>query len=187
MKQAIIERFGGLDILINCAGVIFNGDVEGTFPQDFDYLMDINLRTPFILTQFFQHSLMNSESKQGCVVNVSCISGQNAQPGQIGYCMVKAGLDMFTKSAAMELAPFGIRVNAVAPTYTDTNLYRYAGLNTEEYESLKVRAAQNIPMQRIGKDYEVAKAIIYLTSENARTITGHIMKVDGGSSLTSRG
>lgn len=99
MKQAIIERFGGLDILINCAGVIFNGDVEGTFPQDFDYLMDINLRTPFILTQFFQHSLMNSESKQGCVVNVSCISGQNAQPGQIGYCMVKAGLDMFTKSA----------------------------------------------------------------------------------------
>jgi NAD(P)-dependent dehydrogenase (short-subunit alcohol dehydrogenase family) len=146
-------------------GVIFNGDVEGTFPQDFDYLMDINIRTPFILTQFFQHSLMNSDGKQGCVVNVSCISGQNAQPGQIGYCMVKAGLDMFTKSAAMELAPFGIRVNAVAPTYTDTNLYRYAGLNKDEYDSLKVRAASNIPMQRIGKDHEVAKAIIYLTSE----------------------
>ena len=175
MKQAVTERFGGLDILINCAGkwnenlsyysllgVIFNGDVETTFPQDFDYLMDINLRTPFILMQFFQDYLAK---RNGCVINVSCAMGSRPEPGCIGYCMTKAGIDMLTKSAAMELAPFGIRVNGVAPTFTDTNLYRYAGITETEYESLKARATKNIPMNKMGKDYEVAKAIIFLTSE----------------------
>jgi 3-oxoacyl-[acyl-carrier protein] reductase len=105
----------------------------------------------------------------------------------IGYCMTKAGLDMFTKSAAMELAPFGIRVNAVAPGFTDTNLYRYSGIAEAEYQNLKIRAAKNIPTHKVSKDFEIAKSIIYLTSENALKITGYIMKVDGGKSLTSRG
>lgn len=94
---------------------------------------------------------------------------------------------MFTKSAAMELAPFGIRVNAVAPSTTDTNLYRYSGMNEQEWKSMKERAATNNPLQRIAKDHEVAKSIIFLTSESALKITGHVMKVDGGMSLTSRG
>ena len=96
--------------------------------------MDINLRTPFILTQFFQDFLAK---RNGCIVNVSCTMGEKAEPGCIGYCMTKAGLNMFTKSAAMELAPFGIRVNGVAPTFTDTNLYRYAGITEAEYEEFK--------------------------------------------------
>lgn len=92
-----------------------------------------------------------------------------------------------TKSFAMELAPHGIRVNAVAPSFVDTNLYRYATLSEAEYEETKKRAAQNIPLNRIGLDEEVAKAVIFLSSEQALKITGHIMKVDGGKSLTSRG
>lgn len=79
--------------------------------------------------------------------------------------MTKAGLEMLTKTTALELAPFGVRVNAVAPCMVDTNLYRYAGYNEVENESLKKRAAANIPMQRIARDEEVAKAIIFLTSE----------------------
>ena len=105
----------------------------------------------------------------------------------IGYCMTKAGIDMLTKSSALELAPLGIRVNAVAPSMVDTNMHRYAGLTEADYQSLKIRASNNNPMQRIARDEEVAKAIIYLTSESAAKITGHIMKVDGGKSLTSRG
>lgn len=94
--------------------------------------MDINLRTPFILTQFFcdflKNAAKNGQTGSGVVVNVSCTKGSRPEAGAIGYCMTKAGLEMFTKSAAMELAPFGIRVNAVAPSVTDTNLYRYAAL-----------------------------------------------------------
>jgi NAD(P)-dependent dehydrogenase (short-subunit alcohol dehydrogenase family) len=79
--------------------------------------------------------------------------------------MTKAGIDMLTKASALELAPYGIRVNGVAPCMVDTNLYRYAGYNEQEYELLKKRAALNIPLQRIARDDEVAKAIIFLTSD----------------------
>lgn len=114
------------------------------------------------MTQFFQDFLKKSS---GCVVNVSCDKGSRPEPGMLGYCMTKAGLDMFTKSAAMELAPFGIRVNAVAPGLTDTNLYRYAGISELEYTSMKTRAVKNIPLHKFAKDFEIAKAIIYLTGE----------------------
>jgi len=94
---------------------------------------------------------------------------------------------MFTKSCALELAPFGIRVNAVAPSFVSTNLYRVTGMNEPELDNLQNRVVKNIPVGRVGTSPEVAKAIIFLTSEHAKKITGHIMAVDGGKSLTSRG
>jgi len=105
------------------------------------------------------------KKSKGVIINVSCDKGSRPEPGILGYCMTKAGLEMLTKTTALELAPFGVRVNAVAPCMVDTNLYRYAGYNEVENESLKKRAAANIPMQRIARDEEVAKAIIFLTSE----------------------
>jgi len=110
-----------LDILINCAGIIFSGDLENTYPQDYDYLMDVNMRAPFIFITFFQDMLINA---QGCVINVSCIKGSKPQPGIISYCMSKAGLEMLTKSAAIELAHQGVRVNCVSCSFLNTNLYR---------------------------------------------------------------
>ena len=98
-------------------------------------------------------------------MNVSCDKGSRPEPGILGYCMTTAGLEMLTKACALELAPLGIRVNAVAPCIADTNLYRYAGLKEDENEALMKRAAANIPMQRVVRDEEVAKAIIYLTTE----------------------
>ena len=83
---------------------------------------------------------------KGCIVNVSCDKGSNAEAGLVGYCMSKAGLEMMTKASAMELAPLAIRVNGVAPTFVDTNLYRYAGLTEPELDALKKRAEVNIPM-----------------------------------------
>ena len=94
---------------------------------------------------------------------------------------------MLTKSSAMELAPFGIRVNCVSPSFVDTNLYRFAGLSEPEFDALKNRVKNTIPLNRIAKEVEVAKSIIYLSSENGLKITGQIFKVDGGKSLTSRG
>ena len=105
--------------------------------------MDINCRTPFVLSQFFLDFLAQSK---GCIINVSCDKGSNAEAGLVGYCMSKAGLEMMTKASAMELAPLAIRVNGVAPSYVDTNLYRYAGLTEPELDALKKRAEVNIPM-----------------------------------------
>ena len=102
--------------------------------------------------------------------------------------MSKAGLDMLTKSTALELAPFGIRVNAVAPSFLHTNLYRRVrGMTESMLDSLKKRVKKNIPMARIGMISEVSRAIIFLTSNSAKNITGHVMSVDGGKALTSRG
>ncbi len=143
MALSVIEKLGGLDILINCAGLIFDGDIESTFPQDYDYLMDINLRCPFHMTLLFHPHLARSN---GCIVNVSCQYGHRPNAGTIGYCMTKAGLEMFTKCAALELAPLGIRVNAVAPATVDTNLYRYTGMSELEYTQFKKRTAAAIPL-----------------------------------------
>ena len=165
-------------------GVIFAGCTETTFPQDYDYLMDINCRTPFVLTQFFLDFLAQSK---GCVINVGCVRGSCPEAGMVAYCMSKAGLEMMSKSSAMELAPLGIRVNCVSPGFTDTNLYRYAGLSEPELDALKQRSQVNIPLQRVANETEVAKSIIFLTTEHARKITGHVMKVDGGKSITTRG
>ena len=101
--------------------------------------------------------------------------------------MSKAGLEAITKTHAMAYAPFGVRVNAVAPSFIDTNLYRGSGMTETEYEALKVRAQNNIPMARLGTATEVAKVIIFLTCEQATKMTGHILKVDGGKAQTSRG
>lgn len=162
IRTALLEKFGRLDILINCAGVIFAGSTITTYPQDFDYLTDVHIRTPFMLTMFFIEILKQSK---GSVINVSCDKGSRPEAGLVGYSMCKAGVEMFTKSAALELAPFGIRVNAVAPTFIATNLYRVTGMNEPELDNLQNRAIKHIPMGRAGSCPEVAKAIIFLTSE----------------------
>jgi NAD(P)-dependent dehydrogenase (short-subunit alcohol dehydrogenase family) len=105
-----------------------------------------------------------AESK-GCIINISSTYGSRPNAGTIGYCMTKAGLEMLTKCTALELAPLGIRVNAVSPSTVDTNLYRYTGITELEYNGFKKRAASCIPMQRIGSVEEVAKAVVFLSSE----------------------
>lgn len=110
-----------LDIFVNCVGVIFAGDIDNTFPQDHDYMMDLNLRASFVLINHFQDMLI---AAQGCIMNISCIKGSKPQPGLISYCMSKAGLEMLTKSTAIELARFSVRCNCVSPSYVNTNLYR---------------------------------------------------------------
>jgi len=166
-------------------GIIFDGDMESTYPQDYDYLVDINLRCAFHMTLLFQKYL---EKTKGVIINVSCPMGHRPQSGVVGYCMTKAGLETMTKCLALELAPMGIRVNCVVPATMNTNLYRYAGvINEGDHKSFLNRVAGNIPLQRLAFVDEAAKAVIFLSSERAIRVTGHIMKVDGGKTLTSSG
>ena len=173
-----------LDVLVNCAGVIFAGDLDNIFPHDHDYQMDVNLRAPFVLINFFQDMLI---AAQGCIVNVSCLKGSKPQAGLISYCMSKAGLEMMTKSAALELARFGVRVNCVSSSYLNTNLFRRAGLTDLENESVKQKEADTNPTGRCGTVEEVCRAIIHVTSQHGKKITGQIIHADGGKNLTIRG
>ena len=166
MCTAVMQHLGGektaLDAIVNAAGVIFDGDIENTYPQDYDYIVDLNLRAAFHITSLLAGFL---EKSKGCVVNVSSCFGNRPQAGCISYCMSKAGLEMLTKCCAIELAPSGVRVNAVAPGATDTNLLRYAGYSEAEYESYKKRVEPLIPLQKVATPEDIAKSIIFLCSE----------------------
>jgi NAD(P)-dependent dehydrogenase (short-subunit alcohol dehydrogenase family) len=182
-KTSVIEILGGIDIVVNCAGVLFDGDIEKTFPQDYDYTIDVNLRAVFSLILYFKQYM----SKGSSIVNVSCIYGTKPQAGMSSFCVSKAGLESLTKFAAAELAEFGIRVNAVSACPIDTNCQRYVGVGDKEYLDFKTRVSKNIPLGRMAKPDDVAKSIIFLASKRSSKITGQIMKVDGGRSLTTSG
>ena len=184
LKSTIIEVLqGSLDVLINCAGVQFDGDLEKTFPQDYDYTLDVNLRAPFILTK----SLLKFFNPDSSIVNVSCLAGSRPQNNLTGYCMSKAGFEMLTKFSAAEFASSGLRVNGVSACPVDTNSKRYVGVSETEYDNYKTRVSSNIPLGRMASPDEVAKAIIFLCSKRSSSITGQIIKVDGGRSLTTSG
>lgn len=184
LKSTVVEILGGVDIFVNCAGVMFDGDVEKTFPQDFDYTVDVNLRAVFLI---IKHFLSYFNGKNPSIINVSCLYGTKPQNNLTAYCMSKAGLEMLTKFAAAELASAGIRVNAVTACPVDTNFQKYVGVSDNEYDRFKERVSKNIPLGRMASADDVARAIIFLSSNRSSTITGHILKVDGGRSLTSSG
>ena len=131
----------------------------------------------------------------GCIVNVSGTWGSQPKDGYLGYAVCKAGIESLTKSSAIELAPLGIRVNCVSPSTVDTNMYLYMGMTEPKYARFKDESRWKIPLwqkddsnklqPRIANVAEIANAIIFLTAEESKKITGHIMKVDGGKSLTT--
>lgn len=178
MVNGVLEAFGGLDALINCAGVIFENDLESTFPQDHDYLIDINLRSFFHISQLCSIALYKCK---GCIVNLT--NSRPPQQGMISYCMSKAGLDMLTKCLAMELAP--VRVNAVAPGFLADGFLKASKLSDENVDRAKARLRGKNPLKRLGRVDEIVKAIIFLCSPKARTLTGQIIQVDGGAHCTN--
>ncbi len=116
-----------------------------------------------LLTKLFTAKLKESK---GNIVNVSCDKGSRPEAGTLAYCMSKAGLDMLTKTTALELAAYGVRVNGVAPCMIEeSNMYKVTGYSQAEFERLKTRAKNNIPLQKLCCDEDAAKAIIFLSSE----------------------
>jgi len=122
-----------LDVLVQCAGVLVPGDLDSVHPTQHEICMDVNCRAAFQITCHFQDMLIRAA---GCIVNLSGIRASKAQPGMISYCMAKAGLEMMTKSSALELARFGVRANCVSSSYLNTNLYRATGLSEAHIQSV---------------------------------------------------
>jgi NAD(P)-dependent dehydrogenase (short-subunit alcohol dehydrogenase family) len=178
---AAVDAFGGLDVLVNAAGVIASGTLETTSDAVWDDMMAVNLRGPFRLMRAAAPHL---KARKGAVVNVSSVNGLRSFPGVLAYCVSKSGMDQLTRCAALEMAPFGVRVNAVNPGVTVTNLHRRSGMDDERYAAFLERSKETHPLGRPGQSDEVASLILFLASEQAAWMTGETIPIDGGRHLT---
>ncbi len=176
-----VEAFGGLDVLVNAAGIIATGTIETTSLDDWDYMMNVNVRGPFYLMQCALPYLIE---RKGNVVNVSSVTGTRAFPGILAYCVSKAAVDQLTRCAALELASKGVRVNAVNPGVVVTSLHRRGGMSAEEYAAFLEHSKTTHPLGRVGQPEEVAELIYFLASPRAGWITGISCPIDGGRSQT---
>ena len=176
-----LEFLGGIDVLINSAGILKSGNIEATGLELWDEMMNINLRSVFHLMKM---AVPHLERSGGNIVNVSSVTGLRAFPGVLAYCVSKAALDQLTRCAALELAPKGIRVNAVNPGVVVSGLHRSGGMNDEAYEAFLEHSKQTHPLGRVGEASEVAELIYFLGSTRANWITGATVSIDGGRALT---
>ena len=175
------EKLGGLDVLINAAGILKGGRIEDTTLELWDEMMNINLRSIFHLMQI---AVPHLERTRGNVVNVSSVTGPRSFPGVLAYCVSKAALDQLTRCAALELAAKGIRVNAVNPGVVVTGLHRTGGMSEEAYAAFLEHSKTTHPLGRVGEAHEVADLIYFLASARAGWITGATIGIDGGRALT---
>ena len=176
-----IDNCGRIDVLVNAAGIIKSGNIEDTTLDDWDKMMNINLRSLFYLTQKCVPHLAHTK---GNIVNVSSVTGTRAFPNVLAYCVSKAATDQLTRCTALELAPKGVRVNAVNPGVVVTNLHKRGGMSDEAYEKFVENAKTTHPIGRPGRPEEVADLIYFLASEKASWITGATYEIDGGRAQT---
>lgn len=179
--ETAVNNFGGIDVLVNAAGIIANGTIENTTETQWDEMFDINLRSVFRMMQLAMPHLIKSK---GNIVNVSSVTGVRAFPNVLAYCVSKAGVDQLTHCAALEVASKGVRINAVNPGVVVTNLHRASGMDDTQYANFLEHSKSTHPLGRAGSAKEVAKLILFLASENAGWITGVSYSIDGGRAQT---
>jgi NAD(P)-dependent dehydrogenase (short-subunit alcohol dehydrogenase family) len=181
IADAAESRFGGVDILINAAGIIAMGTIETTTDDSWERMLAVNTTAPFRLMHAVVPQLLE---RKGSVVNVSSVNGLRSFAGVLAYCVSKAALDQLTRCAALELAPKGVRVNAVNPGVVVTNLHRRAGMGEDQYGAFLERSKETHPLGRPGQADEIADLILFLASPRAAWITGETVSIDGGRHLT---
>ena len=186
-----LTRLGGLTTLVNAAGIIGSGTIESTTDAGWDTMMDINARAPFRLMRAAVPALTAASVKRadgvspgGTIVNVSSVTGLRSFPGVLAYCVSKAAIDQLTRCAALELAPKGVRVNAVNPGVVVSNLHRRGGMDEENYAKFLTRSRETHPLGRPGEADEIADLIFFLASDASGWITGETISIDGGRHLT---
>ena len=170
-KEAV-EAFGKLDILVNNAGITKDGLLLRMKEADWDAVLDVNLKGSFNCTR--EAAKVMSKARYGRIVNVSSVVGEMGNPGQANYCASKAGMIGLTKSVAKELARRNVTVNAVTPGFIETDM------TNELSEKAKESLQEQIPMGRLGSADDIAGAVLFLVSDAAGYITGHVLSVNGG-------
>jgi NAD(P)-dependent dehydrogenase (short-subunit alcohol dehydrogenase family) len=176
-----IARFGALDVLVNAAGILVPGSLENTSLEAWDETMNVNLRAIFHLMKLAAPHLI---PRRGNIVNVSSVTGLRSFPGVLAYSVSKAALDQLTRCAALELAPKGVRVNAVNPGVVVTEAHVSGGMAKENYQKFLEHSQTTHPLGRVAQPEEIAELIAFLASDRASWITGVTYAIDGGRALT---
>lgn len=172
MVQAVTDAFGKVDILVNNAGVNWDGVIWKMTEEQWDMVLDINLKGYFNYIRAVAPLFRDQQS--GKIVNITSINGLRGKFGQSNYSASKAGIIGLTKTVARELGKYGINVNAVAPGLIETDMMKNAD------ENVRTAALEDIVLKRIGQPEDIANVVAFLCTEMARHITGEVIKVDGG-------
>ena len=170
--DTVIKTYGKIDILVNNAGITRDSLMLRMKEDDFDAVIDTNLRSVFYLTKAAAKSMM--KKRTGRIINMSSVVGLTGNAGQVNYAAAKAGVLGVTKSAAKELASRGITVNAVAPGFIETDMTDVLS------DTVKESLLHEIPLKRMGEPKDVANAVLFLASDQSAYITGQVIHVDGG-------
>ena len=173
LVKRVIDQWGRIDILVNNAGITRDRLLLRMTPEDWDRVLEVNLRGAFLCTKYVMPHLIRR--RQGRVVNISSVVGLGGNPGQANYAASKAGLIGFTKAVAREVASRNITVNALAPGFIDTG-----GMVDQMTEEARKTVLGRIPMERFGSADDVAEAVSFLCGPGAGYITGQVITIDGG-------
>lgn len=174
MVDAAVAAFGRLDVLVNVAGIMTAYPILDTTPEQWDRILDVNLKGTFLCLQAAARVMARQGG--GSIINTSSVLGLNARRSRAAYCASKAGIILLTRTAALEFGPLGIRVNAIAPGSIETPLVKSAPI-TPEALARKIAA---IPLQRRGDPADLTGPAVFLASDDAIYVTGDLLVVDGG-------
>lgn len=173
-----IEHFQRLDVLVNNAGVLKYGSIEVANLEDYDYVMNTNVRAVFHLTTLAVPHLMKTH---GNIVNISSVAGLRSFPNSVAYCMSKATIDQLTRCCALDLATKNVRVNAVNPGVIITDIHKRGGMDEKTYEAYLEHSKTTHAMGRVGNVDEVVEAVgFFASNEKSSFITGACLPIDGG-------
>lgn len=172
LVKDVKEKMGPIEVLVNNAGISVDQIISFAKPQDFDLLLNTNLKPVFLLSKLV--SKMMIRKKAGSIINITSVVGHSGNPGQSMYAATKAAATGFTKSIAKDLAGFGIRANCVAPGFIETDMT--SALSEEVQEGI----LQKIPMKKLGTTEDIGNAVEFLASDKAAYITGSTIHVNGG-------
>jgi len=174
LVKMVDDRFGHIDILVNNAGVVSDCHVFDLTEAEWNRVLDTNLKGCFLFSQSVAKVM--AETRTGVIINISSQLGDVVRPNRVHYVASKAGVKMLTKALAVDLAPYGIRVNAVAPGPIETDMT----VSVLSDSKMKSKILEHIPLGRVGQPHDIAGAVVFLASEAAAFITGVTLYVDGG-------
>jgi 3-oxoacyl-[acyl-carrier protein] reductase len=169
--EQVLAKWGRLDILVNNAGIIRDMLLATMKPDDWQAVIDTNLTSVYNFCQAVMRTMISQ--KYGRIVNMSSVSAESGSPGQVNYAASKGGIEGLTRCLAKEVARRNITVNAVAPGFCVTDM-------TEAVRNAAPELAKSIPLKRLGLPQDIANAVLFLASDDASYVTGHILTVDGG-------
>jgi len=176
--DATYRQLGGLDVLVNNAGITKRQNLFDIRPEDLDEILAVNLKAPFMIAQRVARRMIATRTR-GSIVNTTSISEDRARPGLVHYQASKGALLMLTRGLALELAPHGIRVNAVSPGLVETAMTQDMLADPAD----RAERVARIPLGRVGQPNDVAGAVVFLASNESSWITGISVRIDGGISV----